>query len=72
MLIPIYTKCKIITEPYNYNIHGRDHSGHEFPLGTIVIINGHDGNCKSSKMCAEYEDGHDYWYINENDVEVIQ
>lgn len=74
MLTPIGTKCKIITEPFKYSIHGidSDHSGHEFPIGTIVIIKGHDGDDPLANIHADYEDGHDYWYINENDIEVIE
>lgn len=70
MLTPIGTKCKIITEPYNYkNDFDDSHSGHEFPIGTIVRI-AHRYNDVSDEveMKAEYLDGSDYWYINENDI----
>lgn len=71
-LTPIGTKCKIITNPYNNNGTVLGHSGHYFPIGTIVYIINHDGFDADARMAAEYADGHDYWYINENDIEVIE
>lgn len=71
MLTPIGTKCKIITEPFSWSSQ-QQHSGHEFPLGSIVYIINHDGDDPDASMTAEHADGSDYWHINENDIEVIQ
>lgn len=69
MLTEIGTVCKIITQQ---GFSGGNESGHYFPFATKVRIIDHDGDDPNAPMKAEYLDGSNYWYVNEDDIEVIQ
>lgn len=50
-----------------YRIIRNDISGHEFPIGELVVFKEHCGVCNR----FEYEDGSDYWYVHEDEVEYV-
>ena len=43
-------------------------SGHEFPDQTVVKIVEID----STGYMAEYKDGHDYWFVSDDDLEPLK